>query len=152
MLQTFHIIHVIAGVVYGGAAMLFAWVILPSLHRMEPEARIEFFKVLQGYATPLMATAGALVFFGGIARAWVSGQIDGLSGLFTGYGLMVTLAFVVFVVWQGWDGMTRARIGRVIADKDTEALGRIVGPFRAVTSIALLIVLGLMGAMRLGLY
>lgn len=152
MLQTFHFVHMIAGVVYGGSAMIFAWAILPALHRMEPEARSEHFATLQRYATPLMATAGALVLFGGIARAWVSGQIAGFGDLFSGYGLMVTLALVVFVVWQGWDGMTRTRIGRAIAANDTETLGRIVGPFRAVTSIALLIVLGLMGAMRLGLY
>lgn len=152
MLQTFHFIHMIAGVVYGGAAVIFAWVILPALHRMQPEARGEHFTTLQRYATPVMVTAGALVFVGGIARAWVSGHISGFGDLFSGYGLMVTLAFVVFVLWQGWDGMTRTRIGRAIADGDTEALGRIVGPFRAVTSIALLVILGLMGAMRLGLY
>jgi putative copper export protein len=152
MLATFHFVHMIAGVVYGGGVMLFAWGILPTLHRMEPEARATSFNTLQRYASPLMATAGILVLLGGIARAWVSGQIAGFGDLFSGYGLMVTLALVVFVVWQGWDGMTRARISRAIEAKDTETLGRIVGPFRWVNSIALLIILGLMGAMRLGLY
>jgi len=152
MFELVHFLHVISGVVYGGASLLFAWVVAPALQNMEPEARLAHYRTLVRYATPFMATAGIVVFVAGIARAWVSGAIAGFGDLFSGYGLMVTLAVVAFVVWGALDGRSRSRMTKAIEAKDSAAFAREVGPSRIITTVALLVILGLMGAMRLGLY
>ena len=152
MLEFFHFLHMMAGVAFGGASLLFAWVVAPALVQMEPEARAAHFDTLVRYATPFMATTGILALVGGIGRAWTAGPIDRFRDLLSGYGLMVTLALVVFIVWGAFDGRNRGRMAKAIAAKDNEALAREVGTSRTVTSAALLVILGLMGAMRLGLY
>ncbi|MGR3291156.1 MAG: hypothetical protein ACU0C9_08180 [Paracoccaceae bacterium] len=152
MLEVIHYLHIVSAVVYAGGTVSFGWIIAPSLFSIQPDARAEHFAILEKLAIPVIITSAILVVLTGIARVWISGAIGSFSDLFSGYGLMAALALLVIVVWRVFQAPSHTRLAKAIADKDTEAFGREYRRLRLLDSIALLIILGLMVAMRMGLY
>ena len=152
MLEIIHFLHIVSAVVYAGGTVAFGWINAPSLFSMQPEARAEHFAILEKLAMPVITTSAILVVLTGIARIWISGAIGSFSDLFSGYGLMAALALLVIVVWQVIDAPSRTRLAKAIADKDTDAFCREYRRSRLLDSFALLIILGLMVAMRMGMY
>lgn len=152
MLEFIHYLHVVSAVTYGGSVVLFGWVVAPALYRMEPDARAEHFAALEKLAAPVVAGSAILAVLTGVIRVWLSGAVGSFGDLFSGYGLMATLAVAVIVVWQAIDTPGRARMSKAVANRDTDTFGREYRRSRTLDALALLIILGLMVSMRMGLY
>lgn len=152
MLEFFHYLHITGGILIGGSEILIGYVIYPAMLELAPEPRRDFHKAINHYAGPFMGLAVAALLVGAIGRVWVSGVISGFSDLFQGYGLMVTIALVVLIAWQAVDGPNRSRMTKAADALDTETFTALFKRGRIVSTTALIILVALMGAMRLGLY
>lgn len=152
MLELFHYLHVIFAVIWGGGSILFSWVILPTLVQLEPTARHEALTTMAKIAGPVMITAAVLTLVGGIGRVLVSGSVSSLADLTHGYGLVALIALILVIAWAAFDERGRTGLMKASADGDTGEFARLARRDKLVTTSVLLVVLGLMGALRLGHY
>ena len=152
MLEFFHYLHILSAIVLAGGEVIYGWVIAPSLLKLDAEVRRDYFTSLNAFAAKVLGIAAAGTLIGGIGRAWTSGTIAGFGDLFSGYGLMTTIALVLFILLFGLDGPNRARQQRTIESLDTDGFTRAFKVGRMTNAVLLILIVGVMGAMRLGLY
>lgn len=152
MFELFHYLHVSAGIFIGGSEILISYVVLPAMLKLGPQPRKDYILAINKYAGPLMVTALLALLIGAFGQVWTSGVISGFGDLFQGYGLMVTLALVVLIAWQGFDGPNRSKMTKAAEALDTEQFKTTYKRGRIATTLALTLLIALMGAMRLGLY
>lgn len=152
MLAFFHYIHVAAGATIIGAEIITGWVIYPAYLKLSAEQRREQFPELVRRIGPIMAGALILILIGGIGQVWVSGVVTDWGDLTYGYGLLVSLAVLTVAGWVIVDGLLRGQVDKAIEALDTEGYESGFKRLRMVSGTALVIIIGLMGAMRLGLY
>ncbi|EAR50678.1 hypothetical protein OG2516_06262 [Oceanicola granulosus HTCC2516] len=147
-LAVLHYVHV----VWAGGGIFYALAVVPTLIARGPAAA-PLYGQLARRAAPLMGAAGGLVLLSGLLRLWAEPRIDSFGALWSGYGLAVLAALLLVFVAEGNGGPIRARLGRLAADPDAfsreaPALAR---RDAAVFVPAVLLILALMVAMRLGL-
>lgn len=152
MLEFFHYLHITGGILIGGAEILIGFVIYPAMLKLDPEPRRDFHKAINQYAGPFMGIAVLALLVGAIGRVWVSGVISGFGDLFYGYGLMVTIALVVLIAWQAFDVPNRAQMTKAADALDNKTFTARFKRGRVVSTTALIVLIGIMGALRLGLY
>ena len=152
MLEFFHYVHIVFGVVWGGGSIAFSWIVLPALVLLEPTNRHDALSALAKLAGPVMVTSAILTMVGGLGRALIGGAISSVWDLSHGYGLLVSIALVVVIGWVIVDERGRQALIKAAEDGDTAEFARLAGRDKIITTSVIAVVLGLMGALRLGLY
>ena len=152
MLEIFHYLHIAAGATAIGGEIILGWVIFPSLLKLSPEARRDQFATMMKMTSPIMTAALLFILVGGIGQVWVSGIITSLGDLTHGYGLMVSLAVLSLLLWIGLEIPLRNRLDKASEALDTKAYTFEFKRVRLVTLAAMVVIVAIMGALRLGLY
>ncbi|MBV7408161.1 hypothetical protein [Maritimibacter sp. DP1N21-5] len=154
MLTLTHLLHLIVGVTWAGGNLFFALCLMPAMARRPADEAHALFEGIGRAAGLVMGVSGALVLITGPIRAVVGGGIGAVSDVFTPYGLMVLASFVIAVAVAGIDGASRGRLRRAFDNPATypAVAGAVARRNAWVTSIGMLAVILIMGAMGLGLY
>lgn len=154
MLDIVHFLHLLSGTAWAGGAIFFAFVVEPTLLRLDPAAMRGFTLTAGRFAGPLMAGSGILLLLTGVARAWLGGGIATPADIITPYGLysLAALAIVVFVTVTG--GRHRASVAALLA-AEGDRRAEIAASWRShatITGVGLIAVVAIMAILGLGLY
>lgn len=152
MLEAVHLLHVLAGVIWAGGAVIYAVVVFPAMAAQPGAEAGRLWQRMLPVVGPVMGGTAVLALVTGLVQAWLSGRLASWADVATAGGISVLVAVALWVAIQGVEGTFRARFRRLMDTAAFEAeapsLARRSGWVVAALTLALIL---LMGAMGMGL-
>lgn len=152
MLELIHFIHIFSGIIFVGSVIFFEWVIGTAMMEMAPSVRKDLSQKLRKISGIVLYGSLAVVVITGISRLFMSGIIQTIDDLFSGYGLRATLAFVLIILFEAVNGPMYKRLRIGIDNEDDEMFIKYLTRSRLISLMALITIVFLMVSMRMGMY
>jgi uncharacterized membrane protein len=149
-----HWLHVTAGAVFFGGALLFAFALWPVMLRMPARDSRALYDALQKPVGIVMASAGHTVLWLGILRGTWFGPIQSVEMLTkTAYGHTFMTALALTIALLAYGGVTRSRTEKRVWNGDQYQPGAagFIRQTNMVSVVLLVLIIACMVAMRFGL-